>query len=513
MKVYKNFTQTRAYDSLKEIYRKPLPHLKNLSTENDFIQTGRYIFDYSKTHFSLARKVWPRLLDELEFDEQRNALFSGSKLNITENRPALHTALRLPEHSLQFPDNDIKEYVLETRNSILKFTDEFRSGRIKGITGKPLNTVVNIGIGGSHLGPQLIVHALKNKETPRHFFLSNIDDEHWDEVMQQVDLETTLFVLVSKSFSTKETLSNAQHVKQLIQEKFGENAIGKHFIAVTSNLRSAMDFGIPVNRIFEMRDWIGGRYSLWSVAGISIPLILGKEAYLSLLSGASQADIHFKEKPVLQNIPVIMALLTLIYNNLAGYKTEAHVPYAESLRYLPFYLQQLAMESNGKSVQRNGHKVHYSTGHIVWGGTGTNAQHSFFQLLHQGTEIAPVYFTGYVQSKTKLKKNRITLLANLLAQSDALAFGAQSDNPLNNFEGNRPSVTFVFDELSPENLGFLLAVFEHKIFTESILWNINAFDQPGVELGKKLAENYEHLLNENTSSVPNAIFDFIKNKL
>ncbi len=513
MKNYLNFKQTSVYKALEQIYSGPLPHLQSLrNKDKNYIETPRFIFDYSKTHFEPGARLFVQMLNELRFDEQKEALFRGLHVNTTEDRPALHTALRLPDSSDEFPSEEIKNSVIRMRNKIKDFVEKFRHGLLSGATGKPLDTVVNIGIGGSHLGPQTIVHALRNRNTAPYAFLSNVDDEHLADVLEQIDPETTLFIVVSKSFSTKETLYNAGEIQNYIKNKFGKDAIAKHFIAVTSAKDKAVNFGIDPARIFEMQAWTGGRFSLWSSAGISIPLILGYDLFEKLLHGAYLADRHFRDEDVLQNIPVIMALLTLIYNNLAGYESEAHIPYSEKLFYWPFYLQQLSMESNGKSVQRNGKTVDYQTGPVVWGATGTNAQHSFFQLLHQGTKIAPVYFTGYAKSETGFSRNRTFLLANLLAQAEGLADGKKSSDPHKNFEGNRPSVSFIFNELSAENLGFLIALFEHKTYVESILWNINAFDQPGVELGKEIALRYEQNFTDNKDS-DNPLYRFIKRNM
>ncbi len=518
MKSFKNYTQTTAYEKLRDTFTsEKLPHLKEIypRSKKNFIETDRFIFDFSKTHLSLADwDVYTEMLNELDFAWQREALFQGKKLNITENRPALHTLFRDPTDApLEINGIDLKEIVRKENGKIRDFVDKFRTGKLKGATGKILDTVVNIGIGGSHLGPQTVVRALKKNNKTRHFFLHNVDDKHVEHVLQLADPERTLFVVVSKSFSTSETLTNAQLIKEILTEKWGEKAVEKHMIAATSNTEKAQEFGIGGENVFYIPVWIGGRFSLWSPAGISIPLILGYDIYEQLRYGAYLADIHFRTQSVEKNLPVIMALLTLIYNNLRGYTSEVHIPYREALSDFPFYLQQLSMESNGKAVQRNGAPGRYNTCPAVWGYTGTNAQHSFFQWLHQAPANAWIYLYGSLDEvKENLRENRQILMSNLLAQSDALAFGRNAENPFENFEGNRPSVSWVFKELNGENLGFLLAVFEHKIFTESVLWNLNAFDQPGVELGKKLAAFYLKKL-KNKEKHDNPVYGFVRRNL
>jgi glucose-6-phosphate isomerase len=515
MKNYLPFTESRFYPGWKkETARTLQTHLKELQKENsgNVWETGNFIFDYRKTHLTPSLfSLFSDLLNDLDFSGQRAQLFNGYKINTTEQRAALHTALR----SFRFIENDpsgVIEKIQSTDKKIRNFTGLFRSGKLTGITGKPLRMIVNIGIGGSFLGPLTVIETLADKTSFPAYFISNVDDEHVLDIFGKIDPETTLFVIVSKSFGTKETRYNALRLKEILTEKYGKNYPEKHFIAVTANSRKAVEFGIHPDNIFEMWDWIGGRYSLWSAAGISIPLALGYEKFEKLRAGGALADRDFFSNPYDKNLPVILAMISVLYNNAAEFETEVYVPYRQSLKYLPGYLQQLMMESNGKHVQRNGKTVNFQTGPIIWGETGTNAQHSFFQLLHQGTKIAPVHFLSYINGRNNLPENRDFLLSNLLAQSDALAFGKASGDPFKNFEGNRPNTLWIFDKISPENLGYILAVYEHKTFTESVFWNINPFDQFGVELGKIIADEYESALRKNRKIPGNPVYEYIRKK-
>jgi len=515
MNTFKNFTSTRAYRRLKEIFP-TLPHLKKLYAGNQkhaFIQTGESFFDFTRTHLTAEiRQLMSEILEELDFSGQRTALFRGEPVNTTEGRAALHPLLRAGEEILASVNKETRAYIRKTDKQLAEWTRRFREGAWTGATGKPLTTFVNIGIGGSYLGPHAVIELLRDKQARPHRFLSNVDDHHLADIMDSIDLETTLFGIISKSFGTKETLQNARTVKRILEEKFGAGKAVRHFFAVTARPDRAQWFGIPAGQILPMKDWIGGRFSLWSVAGVAIPFVLGYETFARLKKGARAMDEHFLRMPDAQNIPVLWAMFNILYRLLAHAPSEVVISYRERFAPMLAHMQQVSMESLGKSVQRNGQPVEYPTGAIVWGGTGTNAQHSFFQLLHQGTNPSPVFFTGSIDEDTPYLTNRRELLANMLAQADALAFGKKAGNPHEHFEGNRPSVTWIFERWTPENTGFFLAAWEHKIFVESIFYNINAFDQPGVELGKKLAADYARAF-ESGDPMPNPSYAFIRQKI
>ena len=458
------------------------------------LETSNFLLDLTKTHLTPAfLDAYEQMLRELDLEAQIEDLFSGRKVNNTERRPALHTALR-SDDDIFVDGQNIRPQIRETFERIRTLAGRLHQGRLTGITGKPLRYVVNIGIGGSYLGPLTVTAALKEQARIPVAFLSNVDDEHLQDVFRRFPPEETLYAVVSKSFTTPETLMNARHVQNHFKRQYGTEAIAKHFVAVTAHPGKAEAFGIAHANIFPMWDFVGGRYSLWSAAGISIALSLGYDVFARLLAGARLADADFRRLPLTQNPARLLAAVTFLYNNLAGYGIETYIPYRQRLQYLPLYLQQLIMESNGKSVQRDGRPVAGPTSPVVFGDTGTNAQHSFFQQLHQGTQEVPVFFLGYVRSATGALENRRFLLANLLAQAESLAFGRRHDEPHKHFPGNRPSVTWLWDALTPENLGYMLAVFEHKTFVESVLWNINAFDQFGVELGKINARKFDERL-------------------
>ena len=448
-------------------------------------------FDFSKHRWDVKMlKYFVEFAEEMQTRQAIEAMFTGQLINKTEQRAVLHTALRQPDDKpVVVKGENIIPNIREAEEIIKIFTEKVISGQWKGITGKPITDVVNIGIGGSDLGPKMVVKALSDYRNHLNIhFLSNIDPFELDRLLDKIDLETTLFVIVSKSFSTQETLTNARKVQKIYIEQFGKNAIAKHFVTVSTQIDKAQAFGIEPDNIFPMWDWVGGRYSLWSPAGISIPLAIGFDNFQKLKSGAYTMDKHFRNETFCQNIPVIAAFLTVLYNNLYGFETEAYIPYADKLQYLPDFLQQLIMESNGKSTTLSNEHVVWQTGNIVWGNIGTNAQHSFFQLLHQGTKIVPVNFIAEKHNKkTKFKDNHKILLANMVAQAEALMIGDVGEVPYKQFEGNRPSTTILLDNITPKSLGALLAYYEHKTFTEAWFWQINAFDQFGVELGKRLA--------------------------
>jgi len=421
---------------------------------------------------------------EMKLFDAINQQFSGAIINQTESRAVLHTALR-----------DFSSMKPEVASCLLKmksFSDGILSGAYKGFTGKPIETIVNVGIGGSDLGPKMVYEALSSyRKHTKAIFISNIDGDSLENTLDQLNPETTLFVVVSKSFSTQETLTNAKTIKSWFLENAPETAIKNHFAAISTNIKAVESFGIEESNIFPMWDWVGGRFSLWSSVGLSLCCTIGFENFENLLQGAHKMDIHFKTTPTQNNVPVVLALLSVWYSNFFNVETEAVVPYADALHQFVPYLQQAVMESNGKCRDRSGNEVNYQTSSIIWGNVGTNAQHAFFQLLHQGTKLIPVDFIGFSKPTGKLKNHHEILLANMFAQSEALCQGTYNQNPedpFKSFEGNKPSTTLLIDRLTPESLGSLIALYEHKIFVQGVLWNINSYDQWGVELGKTIAQ-------------------------
>ncbi|GJM05965.1 MAG: glucose-6-phosphate isomerase 1 [marine bacterium B5-7] len=421
-------------------------------------------------------------------EESIKAMFAGDKINMTEDRAVLHTALRSTiEQKLEIDNEDIIEKIHFELNRIKKFVNNIHNKSYRGWTNKPITTFVNIGIGGSDLGPKMVVDALNEyqRNETRTFFISNIDYQTIESLQNTIDPETTLFIISSKSFNTIETRTNAKTLKTWMLQ-IGCDDLSKHFIAVSNNLDAAKEFGVNDENIFELWDWVGGRFSLWSSIGLPIALSIGFDNFEALLAGAHSMDEHFSKTPIEKNIPIILALIDYWYSNFFGAETHAFIPYDESLKLFPDYLSQLFMESNGKSLDINGHRVDYKTMPIVWGATGTNSQHSFFQLLHQGTHFVPIDFLVPL-SKRGDKKHHAQLLANCLAQSQALMQGENNSDPNKHFSGNKPSTTILYSELTPKTLGSLIAMYEHRTFVQGLLWNINSFDQYGVELGKKLA--------------------------
>jgi glucose-6-phosphate isomerase len=467
------------------------------------INLGGLYFDYSKNRIddSAMEKLFD-LARASGLPAATQAMFSGKKINWTEKRAVLHVALRnRSNRTIEVDSEDVMPKVNTVLDQMRTFSQKVRNGEWKGHTGKTIKTVVNIGIGGSDLGPVMITEALKPcADGPDVKFVSNIDGTHISEALKDLDPETTMFIIASKSFTTDETLTNAKTARKWLLDALNDKAaVAKHFVALSTNTEKVKEFGIDPANMFEFWDWVGGRYSSWSAIGLSIALNIGFENFEEFLEGAHEMDEHFRTAPLEQNIPVIMGLLGIWYNNFLGAETHAVLPYDQYLHRFPAYLQQQDMESNGKSVDRNGRKVGYQTGPIVWGEPGTNGQHAFYQLIHQGTKLVPADFIGFVESENPVGDHHIKLMANFLAQTEALMRGRTSKEveadeeilPHKVFEGNKPTNTILMDKLTPRALGKLIAMYEHKVFVQGTIWRVNSFDQWGVELGKALAKTIE----------------------
>ncbi|MGP9665251.1 glucose-6-phosphate isomerase [Halomonas sp. AOP22-C1-8] len=474
------------------------------------LKVGGLFLDYSKHHVSdavLTKLI--ELADHSALVQRRAQMFSGDIINVTENRPVLHTALRnLSDEPVYVDGEDVMPEITRTREQIKQFSETVRSGEWKGYSGQSIKDVVNIGIGGSDLGPNMAVRALlKYRHPEMHFhFVSNVDGTHIQKVLSRLDPATTLFIVSTKTFSTQETLLNAKTARRWFLENAGSDAdVGAHFVAASTNRKAAMEFGIREENVFEFWAWVGGRYSMWSSIGLPIALSIGFEGFIELLEGAHEMDRHFIEAPFSENMPVLMALIGIWYINFIGAETQAIVPYDQALNQLPSFLQQLDMESNGKSVDIFGHPVNYKTGPIVWGQTGSNGQHAFFQLLHQGTRYVPIDFIASLKPEPGMEDHHFALLTNMLAQANAFMEGSQGDGKeLSQHDpyscpGNRPSSTLLLDELTPRNLGALIALYEHKVFVQGVIWNINSFDQWGVQLGKRIAGEISERIDTNAA--------------
>jgi len=517
-----NPTTTLAWQSLQKHFNS----IKNVNMQEFFKNNHNRKSDYTinfedfKLDFSKNRiddQTFNSLINiakETGLKEAIKAQFSGKKINVTENRAVLHTALRDKSKTPVVVDGEnIKSEINITLKKIKVFSDNIINGKIKGFTKKPITDVVNIGIGGSDLGPKMAVDALKFYQNHlKCHFISNVDGDHVFEILKNLNPETTLFVIVSKTFTTQETLTNALTAKKWFLKLAQEVDIVHNFVAVSTNLEAVKAFGISSDNIFPMWNWVGGRYSLWSAVGLSIALSVGFKNFNDFLEGAYAMDLHFKNEPFNKNMPVVLAVLSIWYNNFFSTETEVLLPYSQYLELLPMYLQQTVMESNGKSVDRNGDKVNYQTGNIVWGSTGTNAQHAFMQLIHQGTKLIPADFIGFKQSIHGNLDHHNKLMANLYGQTEALYKGKTAAEvnkelklankkddiekllPFKVFEGNKPSNTLIIDKLTPNSLGKLIALYEHRTFVQGVISNINSYDQFGVELGKELSKNY--LINQ-----------------
>lgn len=462
---------------------------------------GDFLLDYSKNRInSETLDLLLSLAEEINLKDAIEKYFAGDKINATENRAALHTALRSSQKSLLVEGKNIIPEIGNVQEKIKSFTESVISGSRKGFTGKAFTDVVNIGIGGSDLGPDMAVEALQfYKNHLNLHFISNIDGDHVAESIKKLNPETTLFIVVSKTFTTQETISNATTLRKWFLQSAKKEDVAKHFVAVSTNISEVTRFGIASDNIFPMWDWVGGRFSMWSAVGLSIALSVGYENFERLLDGARQMDDHFDNTAFEDNIPVILALLSVWYNNFFKCETEAVIPYSQYLKKLAPYLQQAVMESNGKQVDRDGKPVNYQTGNIIWGEPGSNAQHAFFQLIHQGTKLIPCDFIGFIEPLHGNKEHHDKLMSNFFAQTEALLLGKTEDDviaegvknefltPFKEFKGNRPTNTLLIQKLTPETLGSLIAMYEHKIFVQGVIWNIFSFDQFGVEYGKQLA--------------------------
>jgi glucose-6-phosphate isomerase len=479
--------------------------------EKFHIQWNDFLVDYSKNIINEETvKLLLNLAEETGLKSAMESYFGGEEINRTENRAVLHTALRAPENAVVTVDGqNVMPEVYAVKSKMKAFCDEVISGSRKGYTGKAFTDVVNIGIGGSDLGPNMVVEALKFYKNHLNVrFISNVDGDHVMESLKGLDPETTLFVVASKTFTTQETLSNAETVREWFLQSAKQEDVAKHFVAVSTNIKKVTEFGIAEENIFPMWDWVGGRFSLWSAVGLSIALAVGFDNFDKLLKGANEMDEHFKTAPFDKNIPVVLALLSIWYNNFFGAESEALIPYTQYLQKLAPYLQQGIMESNGKSVGRDGYPVNYQTGTIIWGEPGTNSQHAFFQLIHQGTKLIPTDFIGFVEPLHGNKDHHDKLMSNFFAQTEALLNGKTEEQvraefekqgitgekadyllPFKVFRGNKPTNTLLISKLTPETLGSLVALYEHKIFVQGVIWNIFSYDQWGVELGKQLANS------------------------
>jgi len=520
-----NPTTTKAWKALQNHYENiKNEHLKDLFAQSPLraekfsIQWNDFYIDYSKNRIDeTTKKLLIELAKEVQLDQAIKSYFKGDPINKTEERAVLHTALRAPStNTITLNGKNVIPTITSVKSKIKNFSDQIIDGVLKGYTNKPFTDIVNIGIGGSDLGPQMITESLKYYKNHLNIhFISNIDGDHVSQNLKKLNPETTLFIIVSKSFGTQETLSNALTIRKWFTKNASEKDISKHFIAVSSNTQKTIDFGIDPENIFPLWDWVGGRFSIWSAVGLSISLSIGYKNFEALLEGAHEIDEHFKTANFEENIPVILGMLSIWYTNFFKTESEAIVPYSQYLHRLPAYLQQAIMESNGKSTDRNGNPVTYQTGTIIWGAPGTNAQHAFFQLIHQGTKLIPTEFIGFKEPLFDNKDHHTKLMANFFAQTEALMNGKSkekvltsllSDNiseeklkqliPFKVFEGNKPTTTILINKLTPKSLGSLISLYEQRIFVQGIVWNIFSYDQWGVELGKQLATQILSEIND-----------------
>ncbi len=493
------------YQEIRDIHLRDLFHDDPKRGENFTAETAGLYLDYSKNRITNETlRLLLQLADESGLRQKINAMFGGEKINTTEDRAVLHTALRAPKESSIIVDGEnVAPGIHAVLDKMTDFSKRVRSGEWKGYTGKRIKNVVNIGIGGSDLGPVMAYEALKyySDREMRFRFVSNVDGTDFVEATRDLDPAETLFIVSSKTFTTLETMTNAQSARDWLMSSLGDDikAVARHFVAVSTNAPKVAEFGIDTANMFEFWDWVGGRYSMDSAIGLSTILAIDPDNFQALLDGFHQMDEHFRTAPLENNLPAIMGLLTVWYSNFFNAETVAVLPYEQYLKRFPAYLQQLTMESNGKHTALDGTQVTYQTGPIYWGEPGTNGQHSFYQLIHQGTRLIPCDFIAFSQSLNALGRHHDILLANVLAQAEALAFGKDADQvraegtpdelvPHRVFEGNRPSNILFAKQLTPEILGKIIALYEHSVFVQGVIWNIDSFDQWGVELGKVLAQ-------------------------
>jgi glucose-6-phosphate isomerase len=536
-----NPTQTAAWQKLEAHFAQ----VKGLKMQDLFaadanravqfhIEWQDFLLDFSKNRITAeTMQLLQELATEVQLKDAIEKYFAGDLINQTEQRAVLHTALRADAgQEILVDGQDVMTEIQAVKQKIKGFCEGVIAGERKGFTGKAFTDVVNIGIGGSDLGPAMLDDALAfYKNHLKLHFVSNVDGDHVQEVIKSLDPETTLFVIVSKTFTTQETLSNAQTIRAWFLKAATQADVAKHFVAVSTNLQKVQEFGIASENIFPMWDWVGGRFSLWSAVGLSISLAVGPNNFEQLLKGAQQMDAHFKNTPFEQNMPVIMALLSVWYNNFYGAETEALIPYTQYLQKLAPYLQQGIMESNGKSIGRDGKPVGYQTGTIIWGEPGTNSQHAFFQLIHQGTKLIPTDFIGFKQSLHQDQDHHDKLMSNFFAQTEALLMGkteaqvqqefdkqgvnkefAEFLLPFKVFSGNKPTNTLLIEKLTPASLGALIALYEHKLFVQGIIWNVFSYDQWGVELGKQLATTILNEIESKQVAAHDASTSFLLNK-
>lgn len=514
-KCYKKFGKAE----MREMFAKDPQRAEKYS-----LKLGNMVFDYSKNRINdRIRNALLMLAKERKVDEKIEAMFAGEKINQTEKRAVLHVALRNRANTPIFVDGkNVMPKINEVLGKMRKFSEAVRLGEFTGYTGKKLTNIVNIGIGGSDLGPKMACEALRRywAKDIKCYFISNIDGTACAEVLNKINPEETLFIVCSKTFTTIETLTNAKTCRKWLVDALGEHAVSKHFVAVSTNAKEVGKFGIDVENMFEFWDFVGGRYSMWSAIGLSIAIAVGMDNFDKMLDGAHEMDMHFKNAGFADNIPVMMALLEIWYRDFFKFGSVAVIPYDQYLKYVPAYLQQLVMESNGKSVNNEEKFVKYNTSPVLFGGAGTDVQHSFFQMIHQGTSIVPCDFIIPAISHNEIGDHHEILVANVLAQGEALMRGKTSTEAYEemikagkskeeavalkkykSFPGNRPSNTFVFKKMDPHALGMLIAAYEHKTFVEGVIWNIDSFDQMGVELGKQMALSILPELQNNASSI------------
>ena len=532
-------TKTKAWKLLGEHFSEiKSDEIKNLidkrNSENYHLTWNDFLVDISKNRINdKTLSLLFNLAEECGVKEAILKQFNGEIINQTENRAVLHTAIRTNGKEKIILDNkDLVPSIIQNRRKIKVFTNDVISEKIKGSTNKVFTDIVNIGIGGSDLGPVMVVEALKHYSSRlKTHFVSNVDGDHVLEILKDLNPETTLFIIVSKTFTTQETISNATTIKKWLVSKLGGKSVVSHFAAVSTNKKEIKNFGINPDFVFPMNDWVGGRFSLWSSVGLSISLAVGYENFEKLLIGANKMDIHFKNSSIEKNIPIVLSLISIWYNNFFKCETQGIIPYTQYLSRLPAYLQQAIMESNGKSVDRSGNKINYQTGNIIWGDTGTNSQHAFFQLIHQGTKLIPCDFIGFTTPLFENNTQHDKLMSNFFAQTEALMMGktkstVQSElkeSGLNNdkvnfltpfkvFEGNKPTNTILINQLTPESLGSLIAMYEHKIFVQGVIWNIFSYDQWGVELGKQLASKVLKEVESKSIEKHDLSTDYLLNK-